>query len=242
MTEPAPTPSPTPAPTPTPAPAVTPTPSPAEASRPEWLPEAHWDPEGKSIKLDTFGQHYAEVANFHKTESEKAAALKARKPEDIKFEVKLPDTVKVPDGMKVEIDPKDPRIPILRQLAVEHGLDQPVVDKLVALDAQMKIEAHGAEVTRVAAEKAKLGEKAADRIAAVTNWAKGLRDKAELTADEFEEIRMTATSAAGVSALEKLIAKSNGSVPGVTETRTPNPPPKSHADRIWPGGFEKKVS
>lgn len=216
--------------------------TPTEVKRPDWVPEAHWDADGKAIKLDTFGQHYTEVANFHKTETEKRAALAARKPEDIKFEVKLPDTVKVPEGMSVKIDEKDPRIPIIRDMAIKRGWDQETVNELVALDAQMKIEGHAAEAARVTAEKAKLGEKATDRINAVTNWAKGLRDKAELTADEFEEIRMTATNAAGVSALEKLIAKSNGSVPGVTEVRTPNPPPKSHAERIWPGGFEKKVS
>jgi hypothetical protein len=187
--------------------------APAAGARPEWLSEAHWDPTASAIKPE-FGQHYAEVEKFYQTETEKRAALAARKPEDIKFEVKLPETVKVPDGMEIKIDENDPRLPVLREVAIARSWDQDTVNEIVALDARMKIESHNNEIKRLTAEKATLGANANDRIAAATNWAKGLRDKGDLTAAEFEEIRMTATTAAGVSALEKLIAKSNGNVPG----------------------------
>ena len=151
------------------------------ATRPDYIPETYWDGTANSIKPE-FGQHYAEVAKFYQTETEKRAALAARKPEDIKFEVKLPDTVKVPEGMELKIDAKDPRVPIIREMALKNGWDQDTVNGLVALDAQQKIQAHAAEMERVKAEDAKLGEKAPDRKAAVGNWLKGLKDSAKLTA------------------------------------------------------------
>jgi hypothetical protein len=173
-----------------------------------------------------FGTHYTEVANFHKTETERVAALKARKPEDIKFEIELPDTVKVPEGVKVQIDEKDPRLPLVRELALQHGWDQGTVNALATLDARMKIEAHNAEVTRIEAEDKKLGDKVKERKDAVSAWAKGLLDSKTITQDEYEEVRMTAATAAGVTLLEKLIAKSNGSVPGTGGGQQPQPAPE----------------
>lgn len=207
-------------------------PSPPAASRPEWLPEAHWDTTANTIKPE-FGAHYAEVSAFHKAETEKAAALAARKPEDIKFEIVLPETVKVPDGMQLKIDEKDPRVPVLRDLAVKHGLSQDVITSLVTLDAQMQVEAHTAEQVRIAAEDQKLGANAKDRKAAVGNWLKGFKDRNEFSAEEYEAVRAYAVDAAAVTALEKLMAKAAGTVPGTTPAPPPAPAPKDHATRIW---------
>ena len=237
MTEPA---APTPPSSQTP-PAVTPSASPSAApppaapvaaARPEWLPEAHWDPAASTIKPE-FGAHYAEVTAFHKAETEKAAALAARKPEDIKFEIKLPDTIKVPDGMDLKINDNDPRVPVLRQLAVQHGLSQDVVNSLVALDAQMQIEGHAAEQARIAAEDQKLGATAKDRKAAVGNWLKGMKDRNELSADEFEAVKAYAIDAAAVTALEKSLAKAAGAVPGHQPPPPAPTPARDHATRIW---------
>lgn len=224
--------------TPPTPPVVTPpvTPSvvtpPAAVTRPEWLPEAHWDPAASTIKPE-FGAHYAEVTAFHKTETEKAAALAARKPEDIKFEVKLPETVKVPDGMDLKINENDPRVPVLRSLAVQHGLSQDVVNSLVALDAEQQIAMHTAEQARIAAADAKLGANAKDRKAAVGNWLKGLKDRNELSGEEYEAVKIYATDAETVTALEKIIAKAAGAVPGHVPANPPAPPAKDHATRIW---------
>jgi Phage T7 capsid assembly protein len=231
---------PTPAPNPPPATPPAGAPEPHAAARPDWLGENYWDGEKNAIKPE-FGVHYADLATFHKSETDKAAALKARKPEDIKFEIKLPDTVKVPEGMQLKLDDKDPRLPVLRELALQQGLGQDTVNALVALDARMKIEAHNAETARVAAEDAKLGANGNDRKTAVSTWAKGLLDKKEISADEFDEIRMTATTAAGVTLLEKLIAKVNGSVPGTGNPPPPAPPPTRIEDRLYPK-HARKVS
>lgn len=214
---------------------------PSASQRPDWLPEDHWDATAGGMKAE-FGAHYQELANFHKTQTEAQAALAARKPEDIKFEVKLPETVKVPDGFEVKIDQNDPRIPVLRDMAVKHGWTQETVDALVALDAQQKIEAHTAEMARVAEEDKKLGDNGTVRKQAVNAWLNGLRDRKEITEDEYTELRTTAAFAAGVTVLEKLIAKSNGSVPGGGG----NPPPPKPADlpmeQRWYGAQQQKAS
>lgn len=236
MTEP--TPAPSPAPTPAPSPAPTPSPAPQAAQRPEWLGESHWDVEKGAIK-DDFGAHYTELASFHKTQTEAQAALAARKPEDIKIEIKLPETVKIPDGLQVQINDKDPRVPVIREMAIKRGWDQDTVNDLVAMDAQMQIQAHTDEQTRIAAEDAKLGTNAKDRKSAVGNWLKGMKDRNEISADEYEAVRVYAVDAAAVTALEKIIAKVNGSVPSTPPGNPPTPEIKSHAERIWPGGFKK---
>lgn len=212
-------------------PPVTP-PAVAIVERPEYVPETYWDGETKAIKPE-FGTHYTELSTFHKTETEKAAALAARKPEDIKFEIKLPDTVKVPDGMDLKINDNDPRVPILRELAVKRGLDQDTVNDLVALDAQMQITAHAADIARVAAADAKLGANANDRKAAVGNWLKGMKDRGELDAGEYEAVRIYATDAETVTALEKIMAKAAGTVPGHQPQNPATPPTQDHATRIW---------
>jgi hypothetical protein len=205
------------------------------------LPEAHWDPAVNSIKPE-FGAHYAEVTAFHKTETEKAQALAARKPEDIKFEVKLPETIKVPEGMDLKINDNDPREPVIREMAIKRGWDQDTVNELVALDAQQQIAAHAAEQTRIAAEDAKLGATAKDRKAAVGNWLKGMKDRNELSADEYEAVKVYAIDAASVTALEKIIAKAAGNVPG-HQPGNPTPPAQvPQAERWYGATTPKKVS
>lgn len=213
-------------------PVVPPVVTPPAVTRPEWLPEAHWDPAANIIKPE-FGAHYAEVATFHKTETEKATALAARKPEDIKIEVKLPETVKIPDGMQIKIDDKDPRVPVIREMAIKRGWDQDTVNDLVALDAQMQIESHTSEQTRITAEDQKLGANAKDRKAAAASWLKGMKDRNEITAEEYEAGRVYAVDAAGVTFLEKLMAKANGTVPGHNPNPPPAPPAQDPATRIW---------
>lgn len=231
MTEPTPNPSPAPSPAPNPAPA----PAPA-ATKPDFLPDTYWDATAGAINTDEFGKHYGEIAGAAQrwTEHEAARSALPQKPEDYKLDVKLPDTVKVPDGLTLKVDDKDPRVPLLRAVAHQHGLSQDAVNALVALDAQMKIADHTAETARVAEENKKLGDKAPDRIAAVTNWAKGLKDRGEFTAAEYDELRVTASTAAGVTLLEKIMAKAAGAVPGNQPPREPAPEPKTWAQRMYP--------
>ena len=216
--------------------------APAADGRPEWLPEDHWDTATSAIKPE-FGKHYAELKAAADADAVRKAQL-PQKPEDYKIEVKLPDTVKVPDGMELRINEKDPRVPVIRALAHEQGWTQETVNKLVALDAQMQIEQRTADLAKVAAEDAKLGANAKPRKEAVASFLKGMKDRGELSADEHEAVRVYATDAAAVTALEKLIAKANGSVPGHQPAKPAPPQPKTFAERLYPNGFgqTQKVS
>ena len=204
--------------------------APAAPTRPEWVPESYFDPQ-VGIKPE-FGTHYAEVANFHKTHTEQQAALAARKPEDIKFELKLPEGVKAPEGVELKINPDDPRIPILRDLALKNGWTQDQVNDLVALDAQQVIASHAAEQTRLTAEKQKLGANADDRIKAVASAVKTLPG---ISADELAEVQILTATASGVSFLERLLAKANGAVPGAGGHQPQTPATPATVEQRWYG-------
>lgn len=218
---------------------------PPAPTRPEYLPEQFWDGETNAVKPE-FGAHYTEIANFHRTETERLAALNARKPEDIKLELKLPEGLKVPDGIEVKIDENDPRVPLIRAIAVKNGLTQDAVNELVALDAQIKIEAHNAEAARIVSEDAKLGANGKARKDAIGNWLKGALERNEITAEEHKDASELMTYASTVTLFEKLIAKANGVVPG---NGGGNPPAQPAQDQVpitqrWYGATtpQRKVS
>lgn len=212
--------------------------TPPAPQRPDYIPEQFWDADGGAVKAE-FGQHYSELATFKQTYDQTQEALKARKPEDIKIEVKLPETVKVPEGMEIKVDEKDPRIPVIREMALKNGWDQDAVNALVALDAQQKIDEHNVEMQRVAAEDAKLGANGKDRKDAAAAWVSNFKD---LTAEEREEINVLTATAAGVTLLEKLIAKSNGSVPTTVDPPPPSKPAEVPIEQRWYGGSQQKAS
>jgi hypothetical protein len=221
------------------SPPVAAAPPPAAAERPAYIPEQFWDGDAKAVKADEFGKHYTDLTVSAAKLAERAAAVPA-KPEDYKIEVKLPEGVKLPDGVK--IDPsKDPRTPEFLKVAHTLGFDNNQVNQLIAFDAQLALAGHNAELARVAEETKKLGEKATDRIAAVTNWTNALKDGG-FSDDERAEIRAIASSAAGVSALEKLMAKASGGIPGHQPPRGDPPADIPIEKRFYPNMGQQKAS
>ncbi len=222
-----------------PPPAGDPSASPP-AAKPEWVPDTAWDPATGALKVDALGEYVSAQATLAKAEQDRRAAIPA-KPEDYKLEIKLPETVKVPDELvgKIKVDDKDPRLPMLRQVAHQHGLTPDTVNALLAIDAQAKIAAHVAETQRVRDEHKKLGANAQTRINAVGDWLKGLKARSVISATEHDALAEVATSAEAVSALEKIIAKASGAVPGADAGTPPSPDPgrpKSLAERLYPHG------
>lgn len=211
--------------TPAAAPAVPPSPAPAPAPiaiRPTWLPETHWDAQTNQFNLQAFQQDF-----------ESRALLAGRKPEDVKFSIKFPDTVKLPDDYKPTI--LEPYVAPLQQFALKHGLTNDALTELATLDAQVKLEQYNAETARLKAEEAKLGGNAPARKEAVLNWLKA----SGLTPDESVALAMGMTSANAIVAFEKIIGKANGHVPasagnGVAAPTSPPAPQKSLAQRWYP--------
>jgi hypothetical protein len=214
--------------------------APAAATRPEFLPEQFWDDKAGAIKTDEFAKHYGEVTANAQKLSERMAAVPPN-PEGYKVELKLPEGTKIPEGIK--FDPaKDPRTPVLLKVAHELGWTNNDVNRLVTLDAEFALANHAAEQARIGEENKKLGDNANARVAAVTNWVKGLAEKGDLTADELTEIRMTATTAAGVTALEKLMAKATGGIPGHVPNTDPKPAPTTIEQRWYGSNSQQKAS
>jgi hypothetical protein len=154
------------------------------------------------------------------------------------YEAVLPEAFQpqTPAGMTISIDAASPRFQAAAAMATELGLDQQQFSRLLQFDVEMRLAEHTALQAELAAERKTLGDKGDQRLSAVAAWAKGLKDKGEITAAEFEEISLTASSAAGVTLLEKIIAKANGNVPGAGHGTTvqpkPSPPPRM-ADRWY---------
>lgn len=179
----------------------TPPPSGDAPKIPDGLPPQFWDSHGGKVNTPELIKAYGEASAFKTQHDDRIKALPQR-PEDYKLEIKLPDTVKLPEGMTPEINNKDPRIPALREFAVKHQISQDAVTALIALEAQSQIAEHNAAELELQAEMKKLGDNGPARISAIESFLKASVDK-----DEYQAMRPVVANALAVRAMEKLIAK-----------------------------------
>lgn len=176
---------------------------------PDGLPPQFWDSQAGQVNTPELVKAYGEIATFKAQHEERLAAL-PKDPKDYKLEIKLPDTVKLPEGFKPEIDEKDPRVPAVRAFAHKYQLPQDALNELVALDAQMQVEEFVANEAAIQAEMKKLGENGKARVGAIESFL-----KANVAKDEYEALRPVIGNALAVQAIEKLIAKAvTQQVPG----------------------------
>jgi hypothetical protein len=208
----------------TPTPAPTPAPEAVAPAPPQGL-EKYWDAQGAKLNTDALAKDYGELSSFKKAQDDLRATL-PKTPDDYKFEFKAPQDFKVPDGVQFKVDPKDPRIPLVREVAAKHALPQSVIDDLVVADAKLKIAEHQQNLEIVAAERAKLGEKGQARMDAVKSFL----------GDDFEHLSLALDSADAFQALERLIARaSSSSIPGAGGGgHEPPKPPQQITDRWYP--------
>lgn len=220
-----------PNPSPTPSPAPAPAPAPSPAPMPDGLPQQFWDQQTGSVDMPAFVKSYSEVSAF-KTEHDKRIAALPQKPEDYKIELKLPDTVRLPEGMQLKIDDKDPRVPAVRAFAQKHQISQDGLNDLIALHAQMQIEEHNAGEAAIQAEMKKLGSNGPARVTALESLL-----KANVSKEEYEALRPVIGDAAAFIAMEKLLAKvtAQGVAPHNGSGPQPTPPPKPRAADIFYG-------
>jgi hypothetical protein len=161
--------------------------------RPEGLPDQFWE-DGKGVKVADLFSAFQEL----KTATE---AAKADLPESADgYELKLSDDVKVPEGFKVEIDPKAPFFTEVTKELHALGVGKAGVQKLVDAYAREQIAAQTQATEFYAAEKSKLGENAKARLEGVDNWL-----TANLPANLAKAMIGAKTTAAHVEALEKII-------------------------------------
>jgi len=168
---------------------------------PEGLPTQFWDQQTGAVDMPGFVKSYTEASAF-KTQHDQRIASLPKTPAEYKVELKLPDTVKVPEGMNLKIDEKDPRLIAVRELAHKHQWAPEVLNELVAFDAQMQIAAHAQEEAAIQAEMKKLGSNGPARVTALETFL-----KASVGKDEYEALRPVIGNATAFAAMEKLIAK-----------------------------------
>jgi hypothetical protein len=198
------------------------------------VPETHWDANTNALNLAQLQKDF-----------ETKAAMAARKPDDIKFAPKLPEDFKPPEGLKIKFgDERDVRVPVLRDIALRHSLPQEAVDEMLIADARYQIANIQAEEQRLAKEDEKLGPRHQERKDAILNWLRG--GGVGLEPAEAVELAMSVRSAGAVQALEKIMARQIGMVPGGNAGGQPAvtpPPEKTLAQRMYPNmvSSERKV-
>jgi hypothetical protein len=223
MTAPAPTPSPTPSPAPSPAPA---------AAAPEGPLAAYWDQTKGALDTAKLTAAYSErdavFAQHAERMKDVPAEAKLYKAEPI-----LPEGFTMPDGAKVDFDPK--QIEAFSNIAHSAAIPQKTVSQLLGLYAAHQIDvaqkAIAEHQTLLAAENAKLGQGGPQRRDAIETFLKSK----SVTADEMAEARLLLSTEAGVRFLERMIAQSNGSaIPGHPAYQPPAPAPKSRESILYP--------
>lgn len=178
-----------------------------QSAMPEGLPESFWDAEKGALKADDLIKSYGELNSF-KTEHDKRLANRLESAD--KYELSLPEKFEMPEGMNFEFAADSDMAKLGRELAYQMGYSQDeFLEKLVVPYVQEQMGRAQKDATEAEefykTEKAKLGEKADDRVKAADAYL-----KKNLSDDEYQAIHHLATTAAGVSAVEKLMRAANG--------------------------------
>jgi hypothetical protein len=166
-------------------------------NRPENVPEKFWNNDTKSVNNDQVLESYNQL-------SSKFGAFTGA-PEA--YEFKLSDDL---TANGVELSADDPLIASFSEFAKEKGINQEAANSLVNMFVEHQY-AQGQvsqedETTRIAEQMGLLGDNAQQRVDNIGNWA-----RANLTPEQVEGLSDAATTAAGVQAIEALIAKSKNS-------------------------------
>ncbi|MBW8447914.1 MAG: hypothetical protein K0M49_20000 [Arenimonas sp.] len=175
-------------------------------ARPEFIPENWWDAD-KGFKSDDFNALVARDA-----ERQAAAAQVPESPD--KYEAKLPQDFKLPDGIELAegeaaLNPDDPRVVAAREFAHTKGMNQADFEQLLAFGVNMDLSEQTRLKDAVFAEKEKLGPKGADRIGAVKTWV-----AAKLGGELAEPLLAMMYTAKQIEAFEALMRLNRGAVPG----------------------------
>jgi hypothetical protein len=141
-------------------------------TRPEWLPESHWDPEGSTIK-PTFGEHYNELATFRQAETDRLAKVPKTAAE---YKLELSPDLQLPEGVTREdlaIDENNPRLQAFREKLFSRKADPELANELYGLYVQEQAEQVAVINKRIGEEQQKLGGNFGERVAALGTFFEG---------------------------------------------------------------------
>jgi len=139
----------------------------AAASRPAYIPEKFWDATKGEVIADKFTEHFNGLSS---RDAERVAREQAIPAAPEKYEIKLPEGFKPPEGTAFEFKVDDPAMIEARKAAHELKLDQAGFSKLLGVYAANRIAEHQQITAGKTAEMAKLGATADTRIENVATW------------------------------------------------------------------------
>lgn len=172
----------------------------AAGTRPEGLDDQFWD-DATGLKVGDLAAAYRDL------KAAQDARLADVPAADGAYDLALPADFKVPEGFAVEIKADDPLWADFQSIARDAGVPKGDFQKFVGAFAKYQIAAQEADVATYVAEKTALGANADTRIKAADDWM-----AANLKADEREALGGALISAAGVRAIERVIALKSGPV------------------------------
>lgn len=193
------------------------------SARPADLPEALWDTEKNTINTAKINEVLVRDAA-----NESRRLTLPQKPEDVKLD--LPADFKPPVGVEFKFDPAKPEYNKFRELVVSEGLSQATATKLTGLFAELMVGDQQSMQAFEAAEVAKLGANGTARQTAVKTGLTGLIGEQLAT-----HLQVTTRTAAGVQALEAVLAKfiSQGSASFSQQHREPSQPGNKPTNEQW---------
>jgi len=163
-------------------------------TRPDNVPEKFWNDETKAVNND------AVLESYNQLSSKFGAFTGAPEAYEYTLSEQLTEA-------GVELAGDDPLIASFNELAKEANMSGEMANKLVNMFVESQYADSGAaeeaENARIAEQMGLLGDNAQQRVQNIENWA-----KANLTPEQVEGLQDAATTAAGVQAIEALIAKS----------------------------------
>lgn len=170
--------------------------------RPEGLADEFWDP-ASGVKVGDL------VAAYRDLTAKEAERTKDVPAEAAGYALELPETIKVPENFKIDLDESDPFLAEARTAAHAAGLSSEAWKGLVAAYANMQIRGQTEAAETYAAEKAKLGERADVRLKSVTDWL-----GANLKAEQAKALMGSLYNADQIRAMEAIIALRADATPG----------------------------
>jgi len=196
--------------------------APAAPVKPEGLPDAYWDA-ATGVKPEAF----AKLAEIE--------ARRAEIPETADgYDLSLPDNIVGLDGKPLKVDADDPLAKGLVEIAHKHGLPKSAVSELVQAYAATEVAGARAENERLAAETAKLGAKATERIAATTSTL-----SAQVGQEAATALMGVLGTAAAFTAVEALLAKVAG--PAISPQPAKAPTSQDRLATLYPDDVVKEA-
>lgn len=166
-------------------------------SRPDWMPESHWDAKTGAPNSDLLKTDFAELGTLRTERDARIASI----PKDGAYKLEIPDTIKLPEGSRWEPEANEPIT--LAALAVfkEHNFTQAQATAVQGLWAGFLLNMQEAENKSRAETQAALGANANVRVDAAKKF---------LSANKLDALSPALDTKDGVEAVEAVIQTMSG--------------------------------